>query len=435
MAEELLRKERGGIIGMFSATRLTYGIGNEHLNRIIFDMLFQRDVRQIGALCFDSKLEYLLTEGTSQLDIMLEYTLFGDPALNIAMADYEILPTIETKTVKTGDTFKIAPGYIQSALYDPTLNKKVFTRNTNFDGELTVKAVFPGEQSIGIDKTGAPKEFYSGDVIVTRTLKVQNGSYPAVEINVPNNISAGDAHVEYYAENDTEIAVGGDGFTVQVPKILDIRPELIKSPSGEDMIDISVLVSDDKKAAVSVVITWRNLQTSANGNVNLVPAETKSSSVSTARWWKLPKPLLAPTDGSPFRYDVEVTDTDGFVVISDYYRYYPFIYPNLSVVSKRDEVDNLIRYNIIDPEDSKQERSLSVDIEVEGRMNAKDAVISETDLISTLGLDEIDVQVAFFSGNPDVDRNGTIDVVCESDRANADRTEGLGGTESTTPKV
>lgn len=413
MAEKLLRKERGGIIGMFSATRLTYGSGNEDLNRIIFDMLFQRDIHQLGPLSFDSKLEYLLTEGTSQLDIMLEYTLFGDPALQIAMADYEILPTIETKTVKAGDTFRIAPGSIQIARYDPATNKKIFTRNTNFDGELTVKAVFPGQQSIGIDKTGAPKEFYTGDVIVTKTLQVRRGTYPAVDIRVPENISPGDAHVEYYAENATEIAVGGDGFTVQLPKILDIKPELKTTQSDEEVIEIAVLVSDDQKETVSVELEWTNLQTSTDGKVFLIPAEDISEPTSpiaqTARWWKLPEPLSIPTDGSVFRYDIQVTDADGFTVISDYYRLYPYTFPNLSVVSKRGEREAQISYEFGDATDAVQERTLSVDIEVVGTANSNGSPIAENDLVSALGLSDIDIEVAFFAGNPDIDENGIVD--------------------------
>lgn len=413
MAEKLLRKERGGIIAMLSATRLTYGNGNEALNRIIFDMLFQRDIRQLGPLSFDSKLELLMTQGTGQLDIMLEYTLFGDPAMRIAMADYEILPAIETKTVKTGDTLKIAPGFIQTARYDAVSKKKVFTRNTSFNGELTVKVVFPGRQSVGADKTGAQRVFYTGDVIDTKTISVRRGSYPAVEFSVPENIAAGDAHVEYYAENATEIAVGGDGFTVQVPKILDIKPQLVTTPSGEDMIDISVRFSDDEKETVSVVLGWRNLQTSANGEVDLIPVEVNSESTSpsspTSRWWKLPEPLPAPTDGSAFRYDIQVKDADDFVVISDYFRFYPYTFPNLSVVSKRSERTGQISYTFTGAEDAAQEYTLSVDIQVVAPANSNDTTTSDNDLISALGLSETNVEVAFFSGNPDVDGNGIVD--------------------------
>lgn len=415
MAEKLLRKERGGIIGMLSATRLTYGSGNDSLNRIIFDLLFQRNVRQLGPLSFDSKLEYLMMEGTSQLDIMLEYTLFGDPALRIAMADYEILPKIETKTVKAGGTLKIAPGYIQIARYDAASQKKVFTRNTSFNGELTVKATFPGQQSIGVDKTGAPKEFYSGDVLVTETLQVKNGKFDDIKIEVPKNISPGDAHVEYYAENDTEVAVGGDGFTVEIPKILDIQTKLITTESGEDKIDISAHISDNNKETVSVVLEWRNPLTANRDLVDMelvdMNAESTSSSVTTARWWKIPEPLPAPTDGSAFRYDIQITDADGFVVISDYFRFYPYTEPNLSVVSKRYSDIEQISYTSSEQRDGINEQILSVDIEVTGTSTSSDdSVAAERDLITELGLSEVDIEVVFFSGNPDIDEDGIIDV-------------------------
>lgn len=413
MAEKLLRKQRGGIIGMLSATRLTYGSGNEDLNQIIFNMLFQRDVRQLGPLSFDSKLEYLLTQGTSQLDIMLEYTLFGDPAMNIAMADYEIMPAIETKTVKAGDTLSIAAGFIQTARYDPVAKKKIFTTNSSFDGELTVKVVFPGQQSVGVDKTGAPKEFYSGDVIITKTLPVQRGRYSEIEIDVPVNISAGDAHVEYYAENATEIAVGGDGFTVEVPKILDINHQLITKASGEDVIQISVQISDDDNAVDSVDLEWRNPRTASWETVSLIPTEIQpeptAPKISTARWWKLPQPLPVPTDGSALRYDIQVTDTDGFTVRSDIYRFYPYTYPNLSVVVSREGRIRQIGYKLGSPENDELGRLLSVDIQVAATANSSDEALSESDLLTILGLSDVNVEVAFFSGNPDTDDNGIVD--------------------------
>ena len=426
MAEKMLRKERGGIIGMLSATRLTYGSGNEDLNRIIFDMLFQRDIRQLGTLSFDSKLEYLLTAGTSQLDIMLEYTLFGDPALRIAMAEYEILPAIQTKTVKAGETLKIAPGYVQTARYDYALGKKVFTRNTNFDGDLTVKVSFPGQQSVGVDKTGARREYYSGDVIVTETLKVKRGSYQEVEIDVPVNISQGDAHVEYYAENATEIAVGGDGFTVEVPKILDIIPQVITNPSGQDVIDIFTFVSDDSSEAVSVMLEWRTSMNPTNNKVFLEPTETvpesalsKIATVSstTARWWKLPQPIPVPTDGSAFRYDIQVTDADGNVVTSDYFRFYPYVYPNLSVVYNRRFSDfHEINYILDTADDGALKRFLTVDIELTANniFNGRNEAVSDpniliAELLEKVGLSDVEIEVAFYSGNPDIDENRTVD--------------------------
>ena len=368
MAEQLLRKEKGGIIGMLSATRLTYGSGNDALNRIIFDMLFKRNVRQLGPLSFDSKVELLMTEGTSQIDVMLEYTLFGDPALQMAIANGEIQPTVETKTVAPGDTLRIAPGYIQTAHYDPLSQTKRFVKNTDFNGTLTVKALFPGKTAVSQGVAG-PVEYYTGDVPLTKTLTVSRGAYPGVTFAVPQNIASGDAHVEYYAQSDTTVAVGGDGFTVNVPKILDIRPELV----GEDQFRISVQISDENDEPLLVILEWRNLATRQWETVHLVQGSEEG-------WWTTPELLNAPTDGSAIRYDIQVTDSDGNITTSDPLKYYPYVYPNLSVVQVQRSDRIGYGYNA----ESKQ-WFLSTDVQIEGENI------------------ETPVEVSFFSGNPDVD--------------------------------
>ncbi len=374
MAEQLLRKERGGIIGMLSATRLTYASGNDALNRIIFDMLFKRDVRQLGPLSFDSKTELLITEGTGQIDVMLEYTLFGDPALQMAMANGEIQPTIETKTVAPGDTLQISPGHILDANYDASSQTKRFTKNTDFDGTLTVKAVFPGKTAVSQGVAG-PVEYYTGDVVLTQTLSISRGAYPAVTFTVPQNIASGDAHVEYYAQSDATVAVGGDGFTVNVPKILDIRPELVR----DDKFRISVKVSDEEDQSLLVVLEWRNLATRESETVRLVQQGEDG-------WWTTPEPLDAPTDGSAIRYEIQVTDSDRNIVKSNRLEYYPYVYPNLSVVQVRRSDMVRYGYNL-----ERKRWFLAADVQVEG-----------ADI-------ETPVEISFFYGNPDVDEDMLVD--------------------------
>ncbi len=378
MAEKLLRKEKGGIIGMLSATRLTYGSGNDALNRIIFDMLFKRNIRQLGPLSFDSKVELLMTEGTGQIDVMMEYTLFGDPALQLAIADGEILPDVETKTVAPGDTLRVAPGYVQTASYDPATRAKRFVRDPAFSGTLTVKALFPGKTVVAQGISG-PVNYYTGDVILTKTLTVSNGAYPGVTFTVPQNVASGDAHVEYYAQGAARIAVGGDGFTVNIPKVLDIRNELV----GEDKFRISVQISDEKEELSSVLLSWRNPTSRQWEDVILEPAPPPQSEEG---WWTVPDLLDAPTDGSVIRYDITVKDTDGHTVKTQTLRYYPYVYPNLSVVQV--ERSDFIRYgyNV-----ERKQWYLAADVQIEG-----------TDI-------ESPVEVAFFYGNPDIDDDAVVD--------------------------
>ena len=383
MAEKLLRKEKGGIIGMLSATRLTYGSGNDALNRIIFDMIFKRNVRQLGPLSFDSKVELLMTEGTGQIDVMMEYTLFGDPALQIAIANGEIQPAIETKTVAPGGTLRIAPGYIQTATYDALRRTKRFVKDTNFNGTLTVKALFPGKMAVSQGVAG-PVEYYTGDVPLTETVTVSRGAYPAVTFTVPRNIASGDAHVEYYAQSDTTVAVGGDGFTVNVPKILDIRPELV----GDDKFRISVQISDEKEESLLVLLEWRNLAARQWETVELIPGSPPDTASGTNKngWWTTPEPLKAPTDGSVVRYEIRITDSDGYITASDRLEYYPYVYPNLSVVQV--ERADVIGYGY---DSDKRQWYLSTDVQVEGPKI------------------QVPIEVVFFSGNPDVDEDMLVD--------------------------
>ena len=374
MAEKLLRKERGGIIGMLSATRLTYGSGNDALNRIIFDMLFKRNVRQLGPLSFDSKVELLMTEGTGQIDVMMEYTLFGDPALQIAIANGEIQPTVETKTVAPGDTLRVASGHVQTATYDAASRTKRFATDTTFNGTLIVKALFPGKTATAQGVAG-PVKYYTGDVILTKTLTVNRGAYPAVTFTVPKNIASGDAHVEYYAQSNTTVAVGGDGFTVNIPKILDIKPELV----DEDKFRISVQISDEKEELSLVLLDWRNPVSREWEKVRLVPTAEDG-------WWTVPEPLNAPTDGSAIRYDLQVTDIDNNTIRSDRLYYYPYVYPNLRIV----EVNRADRIGYGYNTQAKQ-WYLSADVQIEGES------------IKT------PIEVAFFSGNPDVDDDMLVD--------------------------
>ena len=394
MAEKLLRKERGGIIGMLSATRLTYGSGNDTLNRIIFDDLFKRNERELGALSFDSKVELLMANGLGQIDVMMGYTLFGDPAMKLAMADYEMQPEIETKTVAPGGTLKLAIGRVFEAAYDPKLKRKVFTPLSNFNGKLKVKAVFPGKYQTVQGKDGQV-EFYTGDVLVTQEAQVTNGRFPSLSINVPKGIAAGLGYVEYYAENATHIAVGGDSFTVLVPKIVDIQPELVSDTTFRIRIQVSDELGD--KGVKEVRLEWRDPNTAKWHTELLIPDTAVSPDTAVRKqWYTVAQPLPTPSNGEAIRYQITVTDIEGHVVDSGTQEYRPFLFPDLSVV----ESESLGGEPFIYYRYSPQASGFSLNVEVEQ--------IEELDLKA---LKELvgEVEVTFFEGNPDVNEDGAVD--------------------------
>ena len=381
MAETLLRKEKGGSIGMLSASRLTYGSGNDTLNRIIFDDLFKRNVRGLGELSFESKVELLMKNGLGELDVMMEYTLFGDPAMKLAMADYEMKPRVETKTVAPGQVLRIAPGEIFEVQYDPRAKQKRFTPFPNFNGTLQAKAVFPGKNTTA-ELEERLIELYAGDVIVTREVRVSNGKFPPISIPIPKGISAGNAHVEYYAESAAHIAVGGDSFTVLIPKILDIQPEL----ASDTTFRISIQASDEleSQGIKEVILEWLNPRIQDWKKVMMVPAPSRGKG-----WYTVPEPLPLPLNGETIKYEIIVRDIDNHTVTADLLEYRPFVFPNVRVVKTEVPPEGLIHYAYSHENNG---WTLSADIE-----QVEDLELKES------------VEVAFFEGNPDRDGDHIVD--------------------------
>ena len=155
----------------------------------------------------------------------------------------------------------------------------------------------------------------------------------------------------------------------------------------DDKFRISVQVSDEKEESLLVVLEWRNLAARQWETVHLIPgAPPRTEGTNKNGWWTTPELLNAPTDGSVVRYEIRVTDSDGNITTSDRLEYYPYVYPNLSVVQvKREDV---IRYGY-NPE--KGQWYLSADVQVEG---------PEV---------QTPIEVVFFSGNPDVDEDMLVD--------------------------
>ena len=391
LAERLLRRNKGGIIGMLSASRLTYGSGNDALNRIIFDAIFKRNVREVGPLATDSKIELLTTEGTGQIDVMMAYTLFGDPAMRLNLADYEVQPNIENRTVATGQNLKVKSGTIMQVNYDPQQKKKIYTPFTDFNGTLQLKAIFPGTyqtvkinpEEIDWDDSGEKEiDLYKGDVIVEKKIPVQSGKYLATMLTVPNGIREGQAHIECYAESTKATAVGGASFSVFVPKILDIQAKSITDKN----FSVSVQVSDElkNKGIKSVILEWRDPLKHRWQEIAMEPDADRKTG-----WYIIPSALKAPENGEAIRYQISVFDIDGYEATSDILEFRPFVLPNLKAINIQSSSESLIYYAF-----SKSEKAWELNADIEQT--------EPFDLTQ-------EVEVAFYNGNPDRNEDSTID--------------------------
>ena len=383
MAEKLLRHRNGGIISMLSATRLTYGSGNDALNRIIFDSIFKRNVRNFGSLSYDSKVELLATEGTGQIDVMLAYTLFGDPAMQLAIADYETQPRLANRTTAPGEILKVEGGQIFRIDYDAKKRQKNYYPLKDFNGRLEARAVFPGTYRTAQTEDGVI-EVYNGDIVSKVSTSVTDGRYDSFQITVPTDVRKGTAHLEVYAESLQHIAVGGISFSIKVPRIVEIKPKLV----SETTFQISALISDEltrgKKTGVeTVTLEWRHPTTRDWSSAKMIADDSQGRG-----WYKTEIPLPLAKNTEPIRYQIVATDIDGLQTTSDLQQYRPYTLPDLSPIDVSFDVGALI-YQVYS---AKGGWELRADIQ-----QSEDFQIQQ------------DIKVVFFSGNPDRDDDGMID--------------------------
>ena len=199
MAELLLRKPDAGIIGMFSATRLTYGSANDSLSKIVLDQIFKDGKRRMGRIAFDSKVELLLRDGLGQLEVMMQYTLFGDPATKLALPDYRIEPHLKRYSFNPGDVIEIMPGELIGESGD---------NPSSFSGRLVARVRM------------------SDEVVTSSEVTVSGGRYPKIALQIPRSVKPGEAVLDLYAESSDRVAVGGAKIKIGLPVIRDISAQI-----------------------------------------------------------------------------------------------------------------------------------------------------------------------------------------------------------------
>ena len=89
-----------------------------------------------------------MTEGTSQIDIMMEYTLFGDPALQIAIANGEIQPIVETKQSRRVIRSESRQGIFKRLLTMRQPAQNALRQTLLLMGHSPLKPCSPGKQRL-----------------------------------------------------------------------------------------------------------------------------------------------------------------------------------------------------------------------------------------------------------------------------------------------
>ena len=194
LAEELLRSENGGAIAVIGATSIGLLDGDYFLNAEIFDVIFNKQMYNLGAVLAQAKTQFLIN-APRFLDLAEVFTLFGDPATDLKIPSNNIQVTTEISIDQRDALFSVSG----------TLPDRSFSG----DAEITV---VPTTET-AISKGTKPKQ---------EIVPIVNGKVSA-EIRVPTDPEFDVGAVQVYAWNAEEDAIGHATYDVLSLYVRNVR--------------------------------------------------------------------------------------------------------------------------------------------------------------------------------------------------------------------
>ncbi|MEK7398003.1 MAG: C25 family cysteine peptidase, partial [Candidatus Poribacteria bacterium] len=278
MSEGMIRAKKKGVTSMLAATRLTYGQGNLVLNNLLFDSIFKDKLLRVGQATAVSKIRLLKEEGMIWLTQMFQYTLFGDPASRLNIADYEANLTAKNASVSPGG--------------------KLETLSTQF-----VKSV--GGQSVNVSGAVTASIIYPNGLKESKNINISNGIYPSTTFDIPQGMARGSAQLNLYGQFGAEYAVGGMNFMIGQPLFKSINQEV-----SDGKVQIYAKIDDDADASKMKSVTLAWYSNSGQKDLPMVYDQNKNA-------YKLQDILTLPADTANTLYKVIAEDKDGNKITSD----------------------------------------------------------------------------------------------------------------------
>ena len=200
LAEELLRSENGGAVAVIGATSIGLLDGDYYLNAEIFDVIFNKEMYNFGAILAQAKTQFLINTPRF-LDLAEVFTLFGDPATNLKIPSNKIQVTADIsaeqgRNASQGDTLLSVSGTLPD-------------RNFSGDAEITV---------VPTTETAISKNIKLKPEIVS----IVNGQV-STEIRVSADPDFDVGAVQIYAWNADEEALGHATYNILSRYVNNVR--------------------------------------------------------------------------------------------------------------------------------------------------------------------------------------------------------------------
>jgi hypothetical protein len=216
LSEKFLQVSGGGI-GVYSSSGASYGdsINGCILENTFVDALNIKGYRNIGDIAFSSKCQMIgsMPPIGQVLDMLTNYNLLGDPALQLALPDTQIDFEVSPKTVYPGDSIDIVisggfgAGTVYTSITDAsgliisqsvrscpanTTSYKIVVPDSALSGEGIVKLYLKDENMdwVSAQRIGIGRTFYSDYSIVPSTLTDIDSVMIRVKVNSLNGIDS-----------------------------------------------------------------------------------------------------------------------------------------------------------------------------------------------------------------------------------------------------
>jgi hypothetical protein len=380
LIDQFLMQAKSGSVACFSATRLTYGQGNAVFDQKLYPRLFNTNPPILGKIMNLAKIDFIKLDISAWTATVEQYTIFGDPALRIAMPELKIECELGKSSVSMAGNLDLNAGYIKRQKLDSATGNTNWLTDTNFSGQMRMSITYPNNFDDD-DSNDLPVQI--------ENTQVAKGVFQNISLAIPKNIKPGKARLRFFANNDIASAVGGIRFSISEPVIEQNISKII----NDDYLQIYVAVSDDLGLAgiKSINCIWRNTETWLERITPLQPGPAPENAPKVnGVWFVLKDPIPLSKPGTKIDYRIKVIDTEANEIMSEYVSVKVPIGVNLTIPRPAIYMPPNISYSY-----SKDHGAwtLSVSVENSGSKELKNPV-----------------SVYFFEGNPDRNNDQTVDL-------------------------
>lgn len=231
LVEELLRSENGGAVAIIGATSIGLLDGDYYLNAEIFDVIFNKQIYNFGAILAQAKTQFLINTPRF-LDLAEVFTLFGDPATDLKIPRNTMQVTADIsaeqgQNVSHGDTFLTISGTLP---------------DRNFSGDAEITVVPTTETALSKDVKLTPE-----------VVSVINGQVNT-EIRIPADPDFDVGAIQVYAWDADEEALGHTTYNVLDRYVKGVR--LVPFPVASNQPAYLYVEVVDETAIDEITLFW-----------------------------------------------------------------------------------------------------------------------------------------------------------------------------------